>query len=554
MRTIRLLLFPILFAVLTAVTAGATITFEVGNYKYRAEDDAYRCTVTGLSTAGAAANLTTISIPSTVTYNGRLYRVATIGSMAFKGNTTVTMVRLNWGMSTVNMEAFAGCTYLNTVYLPSSIETLMSNVFDGCIRLRHVYYAGLEPCSAAASAFPANSDIYLYLPPIVANKADIFTSAGAPWTRFTTISGDIDANDFQVGAATGGDGAYALIIPKQDNIDGDKWTTTYREASIIGVAGTCTTFKPKSTYVLASNQIRLKIIKIEGEACQGTTSITTVDLSGNSDLKSVNSYAFNGCTSLTTATVRAEHVGDYAFAGCTSLTSFTLSEGVQSLGAGIISGTSVTTLQLPASLTEFIYSAHGASKLTSIIPHANNQYFSGYNGTLYSKDYSVLVCHPNGANLDKIHANCQAIDDRAFQNCSQLTNVALPYGVKSIGNYAFYNCTGLKELIVPGSVTKLGQYFADKTALSTLSINCKYSAVTDDAIFDDWKWADGTVLRVPVGAVEQWSIISNSGNNIKVEAGAYDFALNGNDNSFYHMSVLYSISGSFHDETGEVLD
>ena len=53
---------------------------------------------------------------------------------------------------------------------------------------------------------------------------------------------------------------------------------------------------------------------------------------------------------------------------------------------------------------------------------------------------------------------------------------------------------------------------------------------------------------------EQWSIISNYGNNIKVEAGAYDFALNGNDNSFYHMSVLYSISGSFHDETGEVLD
>ncbi len=72
MKTNRYSFLTLLLAVLTALTAGATVTFEVGNYKYSAEDDAYRCTVTGLSTAGAAANLTTISIPSTVTYNGRL--------------------------------------------------------------------------------------------------------------------------------------------------------------------------------------------------------------------------------------------------------------------------------------------------------------------------------------------------------------------------------------------------------------------------------------------------------------------------------------------------
>ena len=90
-------------------------------------------------------------------------------------------------------------------------------------------------------------------------------------------------------------------------------------------------------------------------------------------------------------------------------------------------------------------------------------------------------------------------------------------------------------------------------SLSDISINTTYLPIGSGNTVH-WTWPDNATVRVPVGAVEQWNIISNSGNNIKVEAGAYDFALNGNDNSFYHMSVLYSISGSFHDETGEVLD
>ena len=48
------------------------------------------------------------------------------------------------------------------------------------------------------------------------------------------------------------------------------------------------------------------------------------------------------------------------------------------------------------------------------------------------------------------------IGERAFYNCSSLTEITIPNSVTSIENSAFYNCTSLKEITIPDSVTSIG--------------------------------------------------------------------------------------------------
>lgn len=49
------------------------------------------------------------------------------------------------------------------------------------------------------------------------------------------------------------------------------------------------------------------------------------------------------------------------------------------------------------------------------------------------------------------------IDNNAFENCKDLTEVTLPEDLTSIEGYAFYNCELLRTITIPSKVTKIGQ-------------------------------------------------------------------------------------------------
>ena len=69
-----------------------------------------------------------------------------------------------------------------------------------------------------------------------------------------------------------------------------------------------------------------------------------------------------------------------------------------------------------------------------------------------------------------------AIDDMAFANCSNLTEIILPTTLKTIGERAFYGCKGLTEIIIPESVNKIGtQIFFKADNLTTVYYNGSYS-------------------------------------------------------------------------------
>ena len=117
-------------------------------------------------------------------------------------------------------------------------------------------------------------------------------------------------------------------------------------------------------------------------------------------------------------------IGSYAFMGCTNLTSFILSSSVKNIGtAAFWFCTSLISATMPDGLASIGDNAFDeCSSLTSI----------------------------------SIPSSVSDIGNYAFCKCESLNSIIIPNGVKSIGAFAFDGCTSLNSLTIPSSVTFLG--------------------------------------------------------------------------------------------------
>lgn len=154
-----------------------------------------------------------LQIPATVSYNGAVYDVVSVGALAFNGCTGLTSVVIGEGVVSLGSSAFNGCSSLSTVVIPSSVDTIGVRTFGECGALSHVWCNRESLPSASANVFYntslANSTLHV---PQAALQA---YSAAAPWSSFGTILGDgprvdlsVVANDGRRGSVTGG-GSFA---------------------------------------------------------------------------------------------------------------------------------------------------------------------------------------------------------------------------------------------------------------------------------------------------------------------------------------------------------
>lgn len=114
--------------------------------------------------------------------------------------------------------------------------------------------------------------------------------------------------------------------------------------------------------------------------------------------------------------------------------------------------------------------AKSLSKEHSIEDDANAKYFNfklkkltyNYNTVeiKYSQsyqDYDTIiippVVHINGEDL-----YVTTIGEKAFEGCSKLKNIVLPYRLERIDNMAFYGCSELTNIKLPSSLKYIGDY------------------------------------------------------------------------------------------------
>lgn len=77
-----------------------------------------------------------------------------------------------------------------------------------------------------------------------------------------------------------------------------------------------------------------------------------------------------------------------------------------------------------------------------------------------------------------------AIGDKAFADCTQLTEIKIPNTVKTIGTRAFYCCTSLTSITIPNSVKSIGQEaFYHCTSLTSISIPYEVTNIDGSAFY-----------------------------------------------------------------------
>jgi len=281
-----------LLFLLTALLLPVTLSAEsenvtVGDYSYTIVKDKSYAYVRGGST-----DLTSIRIPSSITYKDITYTVVGINDMAFYSRKNVTSVSLPSTLRWIGAEAFIGCN-ISSLNIPNSIETICHGAFASCKALTTLSLPA-KAITIQYQAFSGCSSL---------NSVELFAGSELQREVFKDCTS-----------------LTSIVIPQNVTLGSENFKG-------------CTGLK-KAT-ILSSNT---------GEwTFSGCTSLTTVSF-GNT-VRTIDKYCFNGCTGLTSVVIQdqIETIGDGAFQDCSNLESITFGSGLKTLGksgaqSGIVSG------------------------------------------------------------------------------------------------------------------------------------------------------------------------------------------------------------------------
>lgn len=172
-------------------------------------------------------------------------------------------------------------------------------------------------------------------------------------------------------------------------------------------------------------------------------SVTTVDFGAFSNCKNLGTVQMSG-------SVRT--IGSSAFSGCANLYSVSVPRTVRSIGSGAFAG---------------------CPSLSNVPVAATNEYYTSYDGVIYSIDGKKLVQYLAGrpSTTFQMPVSVKEIEEYAFWGANNLSKLSITYGVKAIPEYAFSNCKGLQHVTLPRSVQSIFAYaFEDCDSLSYINI------------------------------------------------------------------------------------
>ena len=323
-----------------------------------------------------------VTIPSTVTYNGTTYSVTSIGYAAFYNSigltsvtipnsvtsiskwafgycTSLTSVTIPNNVTSIGSSALSKCTGLTSVTIPNSVTNIGRNAFDSCINLTNI--------DIPNSITIIDTSVFRYCTGLTSvTIPNSVTSIGS--YAFYNCTGLTTINYNAVNCSGGG-----FVGSYYHWLDGCGSITT------VNIGDSVQTIPPyfmcwKSG--LTSISIPNSVTTIGEDAFRNCTGLTSVTIPNS--VTSIGSYAFHNCTSLTSVTIpnsvttiewaafeectslisvtipnSVTTIGDVAFANCTGLTSITIPNSVTSIGEGAFSHcTSLDIVTIGSGVTE----------------------------------------------------------------------------------------------------------------------------------------------------------------------------------------------------------
>lgn len=374
-----------------------------------------------------------VVIPKTVTYNGAVYTVTSIDDYAFYDCSNLTTVTVPESVTSIGRSAFYGG--VKEVVLKSTTPpTLTSSGLTNYAILTVPKSAYNDYCTATywsdllanIAIDDAEARVKNLTLEAADDKSSLQVAVGDDKLRYVTdltISGTINSYDFMVmrnkmPVLRHIDLSNASIVHN----DYEHYTGHHTEDNVFPqyALHNCILF----TLVLPRDITEIDDFSVFGHDCLNEIIIPE-------GVTSIGSNAFSYCASLTTVTIpeSVTSIGGGAFDGCYSLKSVVLPPMVET----IVSSTfgeceSLTSITIPEN-----------SKLTSI----------GYCAFIGCSSLKSVVLPPT----------VETIDSRAFERCSSLTEIRIPSSVRTVGSGAFDECSNLNDIYVyTVEPISIGQY------------------------------------------------------------------------------------------------
>lgn len=422
----RKALLSICIALLSASTLPTwAVTVTINNLVYNIDTSKstaeVRSPLSGMSYSG------TITIPSSVTYQGKSYAVVKVADHCFL-QTEIQAVEIPNSVTTVGKNAFSSCKKLERVTMGNSVTTIGDNTFSYSSISEVVLSSSLKSIPQYAF-YRCENLTHIELPNSVTSIGGYaFGSSGLSSIAFSSSLSSINNNAF-------------------DHCKNLETVTLPNSVSSLG----------KSAFYNCSSLTKVtlstSLLTVPEYAFSWCEKLTEIDLCER--ISTVQTGAFSGCNSLTkvtlSSTVKTIKAG--AFSGCNSLECFEVTENNNSFCAvdGVLYSKSMYTLCIfpPAKKCDKISLPESVREIADEAFYGVKSHFAIYDAT-----------------------NLQSIGNRAFA-FSELYYIDLPTCLKRIGDSAFQGCH-MNSLVIPSGVTLLGRYlFTEGGYVSYLLLLCK---------------------------------------------------------------------------------
>lgn len=408
-----------------------------------------------------------VTIPETVTHNGKTYTVTGISDRAFVACYYLTQLTLPNTITEIGESAFWSCESLESIELPKSLVTIGDDAFGNCSALTNVTIPNLVTTigEEAFNLCPALTSVTIgqavtsigkkafcfcpqlmnvtslaLTPPVLADSVfldDTYTS-GKLWIPYATnglykvaygwknfnYSYKVTVLDWSFER----DGLYYIVT--SDNTVKLTWWASGNNASYWG-----------------------DVVIPESTVCGYNTYTVT----------EIGNRTFRVCPNLTSVTIPSTvtSIGNLAFYKCTSLKSIEIPNSVNFIDNNAFEGSGLKSFVVPPLVTSLSnYILNDCDSLTSVVMH---------NGVTRIGKGSFAGC-TSLPSLD-IPDAVNYIDSYAFSYCTSLTSLTIPPLVTVINSYVFRGCTGLTSMTIPNTVTNIATYaFADCSGLTSMTI------------------------------------------------------------------------------------
>ena len=400
----------------------------------------------GYSVTGYEGTPTAVVIPET--YEG--LPVTSIRNWAFWYCTSLTSITIPDSVTSIGLGAFTGCTSLTSVTIGSGVTSIGDTAFVSCLSLERLTVA------------PGNSVYHS------AGNCIVETATGTliQGCNNSVIPTDGSVKSIGSSAFAGCTSLTSVIIP--DSV------TSIGDMAFVG----CTSLERLT--VAPGNPVYRS--------------------AGNCIIETETGTLIQGCkSSVIPDDGSVTSIGESAFFNCNSLTSIVIPESVTSIGSDAFSGCNKlievynkSSLEITAGSSDHgvvgyyakhVYTEEGGSWLTDT-EDGFRFFYDGETGYLvtYLGSETELTLPESFTAYDGTEVTSYQIYDYAFFGRDDLTAIAIPDSVTSIGLYAFNDCDSLETLTVaPGNPKYHGAgNCIIETATKTLVVGFKSSVIPDD--------------------------------------------------------------------------